>query len=167
MERYYIWLLLCLTVLQSYHQDYSSQINWYRLVWSGSIPNRYRFITWLLGRRSSRRGMPISIDCVLCSNGIDSCQHLFFECLFSAAVWKTILSRYGISHAPRQWDSEFRWLRIACKGRNTRSCLIRKIFVTTVYFVWWERNCRVAGQNTSSQETVIANVVSNLKLISS
>lgn len=107
----------------------------------------------------------IDTDCVLCGAGTDNCQHLFFECSFSAAVWKTVLGRFGITRIPQQWSNELIWLRASCKGRNVRSCLIRQIFATTVYKVWGERNCRVFCEGSTSAQGIAARIIRTIALL--
>lgn len=109
--------------------------------------------------------MILDITCVLCDNGTDNCQHLFFACPYAAAVWRAALSRFGIVHTPQSWSNEFNWLPIACKGRNTRSCLIRQVFAAAVYMIWGERNRRVAGEQGLTHQGITAYVINTVLLL--
>lgn len=148
------------------------KVNWYRLVWSGKIPARHKFIVWLLVRQRLktkdllvRRGMSIDTTCTLCNDEVESCQHLFFKCEYSAVVWKTVLARIDIRRSPLQWDGEFEWLRTTCKGRNVRSRLVRQLFAATVYMIWGERNNRVFGGEPANHPSIVANINRTISLL--
>lgn len=67
----------------------------YKLVWfSQNIP-RHAFILWLaikhklktLDRVAVWQGVQ-DVKCSLCENGVESPDHLFFECGYSLEVWR-------------------------------------------------------------------------------
>lgn len=131
-----------------------ARVDWHRLVWAGRIPQKYRFICWLLVRFRlktkgllQRKGMNISTDCVLCDDGFDPCSHLFFQCPYSKQIWKKVLAEIGVIREPLSWNHELQWLRIACKGRSRKSNLIRLALMCTVYSLWMERNSRIFCKN--------------------
>ncbi|KAI8542251.1 hypothetical protein RHMOL_Rhmol08G0124100 [Rhododendron molle] len=64
----------------------------------------------------------MSPQCVLCVDGVESHDHLFFACHFSFDIWKKILTRNGIHRAVLPLSQEIAWAvqSYASKGfRNT------------------------------------------------
>lgn len=71
--------------------------NWHKVIWYKEYIPRNSFISWLallrrLPTRDRLRGWGLNVPehCVLCSTGIETHHHLFFECAFSASVWSHI-----------------------------------------------------------------------------
>lgn len=148
------------------------KVPWYRLVWAGRIPEKCKFITWLLlhQRLKTRmfltaRGLNIDIVCPLCNSASESCQHIFFGCKFAKEVWKKTLATHGISRNPSMWGNELRWLKTNCKGRNVRAKLIRVLFSCTVYMIWWERNKRIFAQESHNPLEVFEGISNFFRLI--
>lgn len=174
----YIWSIspsgtYSITSFYNHFRVKCTKVTWNRLVWSGNIPQKYRFIFRLLIRQRLksrefllRRGMNVVIDCVFCSTGNDSCQHLFFRCPYSSEVWSSILRRMvGIQRRPLAWEAELNWLRRICKGRSIRSKTIRLILFCTVYCLWCERNGRIFKQQSRSPEAFVAFIIKIVNLI--
>lgn len=75
------------------------RVPWFRLVWFTECIPKHSSITWLviLSRESTRdkqlkRNPMANGKCVLCG-GIESRNHLFFECPFSAAVLFEVMAK--------------------------------------------------------------------------
>ncbi|XP_058216995.1 uncharacterized protein LOC131327886 [Rhododendron vialii] len=89
---------------------------WHAIVWFGYGVPRWSFIEWqtVLGRLPSGDrlvswGMVVSPQCVLCSSGMESHAHLFFDCHFSSSIWQQILSRNGITRSILPLSQELEW----------------------------------------------------------
>ncbi|KAK3204767.1 hypothetical protein Dsin_018813, partial [Dipteronia sinensis] len=74
----------------------------FKLVWFPQNIPRMSFILWMVvrGRLPSRDRIhkydPRAVTtCVLCNSHLESHAHLFFECLFSRAIWTQLLNYYG------------------------------------------------------------------------
>lgn len=73
-------------------------VPWWKIAWGTNHVPRWSFIFWLaaqfrLNTRDRLRswGMLVDDSCCLCSSGIESHHHLFFECPFSLTVWKALM----------------------------------------------------------------------------
>lgn len=149
-----------------------NRVHWHRLVWAGKSPQKYRFIMWLLvqSRLKTRellqtKGMNIPTDCVLCDNGVDSCNHLFFQCQYSKLIWKKVLALVGIHWNLHTWNLELQWLRLRCKGRSRISKLIHLSLLCTVYSIWMERNARIFSQQSKDVNGLFSTLTSTINLI--
>ena len=101
----------------------SCKVEWYSAVWFNQAIRRHSFVVWLgVHDRLSTQdkllkwGLLNSTSCVFCSRNIEDRNHLFFECTFTANIWKRVLMLCGESRMPRTWDNEFLWV-IGCKGK--------------------------------------------------
>ncbi|KAA8547422.1 hypothetical protein F0562_003714 [Nyssa sinensis] len=96
-----------------------SQVPWKDII-------KYSFILWLLFRnrlmtKDELKWWGLNIDegtCVLCQNQSESSEHLFFQCPFSAHIWKKVLQNCGIHRFPANWSMEKNFAISECKGSN-------------------------------------------------
>jgi hypothetical protein len=96
--------------------------------------------------------------CLLCYRCNDSHGHLFFECEFSASVWKTISLKIGMEQVGSRWDDIIEWLKQRAKSSTITNVLGRLLVAASAYFIWQERNNRMFNnQNRSSN--VLLNVI--------
>ena len=64
-------------------------------------PTMDRLLSW---------GLDVEGTCLLCGLSQESINHLFFECVYSAEVWRNCLARLGVFNAPTTWQSVIDWL---------------------------------------------------------
>lgn len=84
----------------------SPKVDWHDVVWFQEEIPRCSFLTWLamLERLPTRDrlatwGLSVPENCVLCSSGRESHQHLFFGCSYAIDVWNRFCGRF-ISSPP-------------------------------------------------------------------
>lgn len=97
-------------------------VPWYEVVWFKEDIPRCSFVTWLamLARLPTRDrllswGLKVPGSCVLCADGIESHDHLFFNCPFAVGIWSKHCGRFIISspinlHAVVLWCSQYQGL---------------------------------------------------------
>lgn len=149
------------------------RVNWHRLVWTGKLPQKYKFCLWLLAHQKLKtrellqgKGMVINSTCVFCNAASESCQHLFFACSYTNAVWKSVLGKIGNVHRnPGMWGTELAWLRTVCKGRNRSSKQIQMTLLCIVYNLWGERNNRIFRQESKDEEGLINLITRTISMI--
>lgn len=112
----------------------------------------------------SDKGLQPDMKCCLCQAGIDSVDHLFFECDFSKAVWKKGLMSQGIIRDPKGWMHEFRWIMRVTKGRNNPKIKLKILFAAAVYKLWKERNKRTFRAESSTSDAIIGQILNFLHL---
>lgn len=123
---------------------------WYRAVWFKESVPRFCFIHWLaaLGRLTTRDrlrqwGMNVPAACVLCASGLDTHDHLFFECQFSRSVWVSLARRIS-EDPPTSLSSASTWvLSVQSSPPHYASKILKLLLQTSIYMIWKERNHRV------------------------
>ena len=54
-------------------------------------------------------GLEVDGVCRLCRNGMESRDHLFFDCSFSKEVWGAGLQLCGLNRSILGWNAELEW----------------------------------------------------------
>lgn len=124
----------------------TADVDWHHLVWfNGHIP-KHAFISWMLCRnrlntKSRLQGWGVVDDDrrMFCSTGVETADHLFFECAYSAYFWTRIQEACLIYRSTYAWQTESQWLIHHLK-RNTFSLVIMKLALgAVVYHPWNEK----------------------------
>ena len=130
------------------------RVSWHKAVWFRESVPRYSFIQWIanLGRLTTRDrlrqwGMNVPAACVLCSTGLDSHTHLFFECEFSSSIWVSLSSRIA-RNPPRTLLSAASWaLNVQFSPPFFARKILKLLLQSSIYMIWKERNNRVFSGN--------------------
>ncbi|CAA7053093.1 unnamed protein product [Microthlaspi erraticum] len=146
-------------------RDSAPLVPWHGVIWFKQEIPRCSFISWLVMKkrlptrdRLRAWGLGIPPECVLCSTGIESHDHLFFECDFSLTLWNSFTGQFQFSQ-PLTSDSV-----AMCIGndpdlsRSSKGVVIRLLFQVVMYLVWKERNQRIFTPTSSSPTAVCAQV---------
>ncbi|CAN7134773.1 unnamed protein product [Brassica rapa subsp. narinosa] len=147
----------------------SPQKSWAPLVWhKASIP-RHSNTTWLfiLNRNPTFDRLiswNIDIDpaCLLCGDGEESRNHLFFECSFSLVVWRSLLHRFHLSSVPSRWADILLWLPNAHPDSMVRLAILQ-VWQAAIYELWKERNRRVHDGLTLPPIRIMRYISSSLR----
>ncbi|WCJ39165.1 DNAse I-like superfamily protein [Euphorbia peplus] len=119
----------------------------FKLIWRTSIPPSHSMVCWraFLGYLPThdslrRRGIPITSRCSLCSNAMETQDHMFVHCTFSQEIWRSISSLFG-----RNIDSSrsLSGLIIAAESHRFSSQIQHLWFsavVNAIWVIWFTRN---------------------------
>ncbi|XP_019099608.1 PREDICTED: uncharacterized protein LOC109132451 [Camelina sativa] len=129
----------------SYLNPLGPRVTWYEAVWfKGRIP-RHAFIVWLNSRhrlhtrdRLRSWGLVVPPICLLCNTHDESCQHLFFDCVYSSEIWLYFTTRAHVSPTVL-FEDGITWLKNPCQDENT-ALILRLACQASVYILWKERN---------------------------
>ncbi|XP_077232366.1 uncharacterized protein LOC143869234 [Tasmannia lanceolata] len=119
---------------------------WAPSIWfKGHVP-KHSFIAWqavqnrLLTRdRLLFLGNSRETRCLLCNSDIQSANHIFFRCGYSAWIWSFILRRFNQKRKPlNSLSEEEAWIRNHFKGSGQCATAMRIAFGTTIYLIWAE-----------------------------
>lgn len=143
----------------------SPVVPWCNLVWFKEAVPRFSFVSWMtvLARLPTRDrliswGMTVPAACTLCSSGLESHAHMFFNCTFSSAVWSHFAG-WMFSTPPVSPDSVItiidRPYIASCPGAAT---VIKLLAQVIVYCLWNERNHRIFRQVSSTEAAIISRV---------
>ena len=113
------------------------------------LPTKDRLRTW---------GFDIAGDCPLCKQEQETRNHLFFECSFSKAIWKMILTLCDLRRDTSCWNQELKWASQRLKGKALISTLLRIGWNAYIYHMWKERNNRLFSQKEETKEQILEHV---------
>ena len=131
-------------------------VYWYAGVWFQYATPKDAFFTWLAllhnilttGDRMVAWNLNIDPACIFCQHGIESHNHLFFECPYTAVVWTKLTRGLLQQHFTMDWDGIIHLL-----VSNTLECrvrfLVRYVLQTSLHSIWRERNERRHGSSTT------------------
>ncbi|GAB2291015.1 hypothetical protein Dimus_025271 [Dionaea muscipula] len=85
-------------------------------------------------------GVALDAECVFCHAHAESADYLLFECVFSQAVLRRVLSDI---HLPLPQSNWRQWMLRVTKGKTPLARARRKCLVAAVYYLWNEWNYRV------------------------
>ena len=138
------------------------KVAWHRLVWNSFVVPKHAIIAWMaiLNRlptvdRLKQWGFDINENCVLCKQDRETRDHIFFECSYSKAIWKEVLSKCGLQRDITSWHGELKWVVLKLKGKALITLLIQIGWNAFIYNKWQERNHRVFRKKEAAKEQII------------
>lgn len=167
----YSWRRLSGTFVQSFSsketweqlRSHSPLVPWNKIIWFKEVVPHFSFITWLAikGRLPTKDrlrswGLNIPANCVLCSHGLETHDHLFFECSFSSAVWHAFASKIW-AHPSSSLPAISSWiLQDRVQSHANAAVTVKLILQSTCYLIWRERNARIFTNTLTSASSVHA-----------
>ncbi|XP_020263459.1 uncharacterized protein LOC109839447 [Asparagus officinalis] len=132
--------------------SFSPPVPWFNTVWERLNYPKHSFVLWLASQsrlltqdRLCKMNIITSNQCVLCPGhhqAEETCQHLFFDCPYSAQVWNNVMDWMNFSWRSCNWLHLFDWYNNNLRGKGFKKKLKRMVLAVTVYLVWQERNLR-------------------------
>ncbi|XP_077228506.1 uncharacterized protein LOC143861461 [Tasmannia lanceolata] len=83
-------------------------------------------------------------SCILCNATPECVDHIFFNCSYTAWIWRSLLWR--ISNRKKQKKTlleEEEWIEGKFKHKGQTGILATVLFTASVYFIWMERKNRL------------------------
>ncbi|XP_038992144.1 uncharacterized protein LOC120115525 [Hibiscus syriacus] len=140
VKTYWVWEKL---------RDKKEKVSWEHLIWFPLHIPRMSIVAWMvfLNRlptkdRLIHMGIELDGRCELCSDGVESMDHLFNDCTFVAGLWSKILQTYRIHYRGLCWNDTLSWVATNFKGKSLLVCILKLAWISLLYFVWEERNLR-------------------------
>ncbi|CAA7053052.1 unnamed protein product [Microthlaspi erraticum] len=129
---------------------------WHKGVWFTHQTPNFSFCAWLsmhnrlsTGDRMQTWNVGVNPSCVLCQHPLETRCHLFFECSYSATVWKALMQ--GL--LKRQHSTNWQHIVSLISDTNQPRLLLfltRYGFQATIHSLWKERNSRRHGEQPRS-----------------
>ncbi|XP_021856579.2 uncharacterized protein [Spinacia oleracea] len=130
-------------------KNQTGKTQWARYVWNRLPIPKHRFTLWvlLLERLKTRDrlfqyGVCVDNLCPLCGISVETCAHLFFDCVYSRKLLADLMAWLGLSTHITSVILILQWIR-----RNCKSVFKRKVFYAAmaggVYQIWKARNSAV------------------------
>ena len=138
--------------------------NWSRGVWFPQSTPKYSFMLWIAMRNRMQTGnkiqawnVAINTECVLCHEVQETCPHLFFQCPYSAKVWKSLVKGLLKNEFTTDWNA----ILAKVSGSSlpsTEMFLLRYTLQAAVHSIWRERNSRRHGEEPR-EATILSKLV--------
>lgn len=142
--------------------------SWSRGVWFRYATPKYAFLTWIAahnrlstGDRMMKWGGSVNSTCSLCDEPVETRNHLFFECKFSAAVWENLAKGVMGSEFTTSWRDIV--TQISTDQNSTKMFALRYTFQASVHGIWMERNGRRHGEKPLTTDTLIRIMDKNIR----
>ncbi|GAV92258.1 zf-RVT domain-containing protein, partial [Cephalotus follicularis] len=143
----------------------STQVAWYSVVWHPySIPKQ-AFCLWMTIRGALRTkdklvamGVLSNANCAFHCGEPETRDHLFFQCPYSASVWKEILGLCQIVRPILPWQDEVDWMSTYATGNQFHQTLRKLALAASVYHLWIERNNRCFRNQFLPSQDIIGKV---------
>ncbi|GAV89207.1 zf-RVT domain-containing protein, partial [Cephalotus follicularis] len=103
-------------------------------------------------------GVLQTAHCVFHCGELESTDHLFFQCSFSANVWLDVLRLCNISRPILPWANEVLWMSAHAKGNQFHHRIRKLAFAATVYHIWLERNRRCFNNRFLPPQEIVLKV---------
>lgn len=87
-------------------------------------------------------GLNVDLGCSLCNNAVESMEHLFFACPYSAEVWNQVAQWCNIDKPAVGWTEMRRCIEDHCKSQTQKQRMFRLLVTVAIYQIWKERNQR-------------------------
>ncbi|GJW64567.1 RNA-directed DNA polymerase, eukaryota, reverse transcriptase zinc-binding domain protein [Tanacetum coccineum] len=152
-------------------RDHERKVDWCDLVWFSNCTPKHSFIVWMAVQdmlttqeRIMKWYPEKQLKCSLCGMKPDSLNYLFFECNYSAKVWKELMEKYDHYDMPNIWDDLLITMTSMRHNKSIKSVLRRIVFAACVYFIWNERNKRLFTNDKKNYNELIAKVVNHIRL---
>lgn len=88
-------------------------------------------------------GITRYIHRVMCSNGVESHDHLFFTCPMAEIVWQEVLALNNRTRPLVEVRNEIIWGLLVKKRYSLVDTIYKLSLASTVYCLWRERNSRI------------------------
>ncbi|VYS58453.1 unnamed protein product [Arabidopsis thaliana] len=128
------------------------KVNWYKGVWFSHATPKYSVLAWIAiknrlttGDRMLSWNAGADSSCVLCHHLVETRDHLFFTCPYSAEVWSTLTRKLLSQHFTNRWEAILKLLTNKSLGHEVLF-LTRYTFQLTLHSLWKERNGRRHGE---------------------
>ena len=126
-----------------------------RLIWKRRLPLKIRLFAWLLLRRRlmtrafRQRMYPDSpVSCPLCNQGVEDCDHLFFQCSLVQEAWQSIfVARLDTRSAEAFWTT--------VSGNFFRREADWRCMFAMLWAIWTHRNEVIFRDITPSGDAII------------
>ncbi|XP_020271020.1 uncharacterized protein LOC109846208 [Asparagus officinalis] len=116
--------------------------------------------------RLFRFGIILTEDCVLCSGRKESIDHLFFQCPFSAYIWKLCkLKLHTDDMTIHDLKTEAIETQNKFKVKDKTYILARLVLSTAVWHIWQERNRRIFHEQRMHKVMVFRRLYEDINVL--
>lgn len=107
--------------------------------------------------------MLMHLNCVLCQDPLETADHLFFKCPYSAQIWKRIMKGVMRNQFTVEWGSLIRLNMENTNWSRIELFTSRYMLQSKVHAIWMERNRRSHNELPSPSEVLIERLDKNMR----
>ncbi|KAL1220596.1 hypothetical protein V5N11_003304 [Cardamine amara subsp. amara] len=137
------------------------KVDWYKGMWFSQATPKYSVLAWLAIKNRLTTGdtmlswnVGADPSCVLCHEPLETRNHLFFTCKYSAEVWSGLTHKLPSRKFSTTWEVVIKLLLDTSLG-NDILFLIRYTFQLTLHSIWTDRNSRRHGEVATSSALLV------------
>ncbi|XP_074313926.1 uncharacterized protein LOC141649128 [Silene latifolia] len=150
-----------------YLRNKNEQVTWSSLVWNQMTIPKHSFIAWIYfhkGLNTNEKlksfGLDIDTTCLVCGDGNESLEHLFFSCKYSQRIINKVEQWMGVT-LPR--DEVIAW-RNNIPGSQVKKDTINGIINALIYSIWSQRNRSKHEAHIINPEKVASEIIKEMKI---
>ena len=151
-------------------REAGSVVDWASVVWFRRHIPKHAFHVWIvvldrapLRDRLLRWGLNVDPLCILCRQGAEDRDHLFFACCVTRRIWRHVMRKVGGPFWISEWGDIVLWLRTRCGGNSLQSLVVKLGFGATLFHVWMERNRRTFGEAIMAEEDIVRAILFDVR----
>lgn len=95
--------------------------------------------------------------CSLCPEPLETREHLFFTCSYSAAIWRKLMHKLLATKYTTHWDTIL-GLLVDSNQNSLTLFLLRYTFQVSIHSIWRERNGRRHGEPPTNLDQIIKGI---------
>ncbi|GJY00473.1 RNA-directed DNA polymerase, eukaryota [Tanacetum coccineum] len=137
--------------------------------WVKSVPIKVNIIAWKVKSNAlptrfniSRRGMDIdSIVCLICNAGVESTNHIFFQCVVVRHIMRKISSWWNIDYLDVNSYEEWRVWLVSIRIQSKLKGVLEGVYYGLWWYMWNFRNKLLFDKKIPEKALIFDNLVSS------
>ncbi|GJW86282.1 RNA-directed DNA polymerase, eukaryota [Tanacetum coccineum] len=137
--------------------------------WVKSVPIKVNIIAWKVKSNAlptrfniSRRGMDIdSIVCPICNAGVESTNHIFFQCVVVRQIIRKISSRWNIDYSDVNFYEEWKVWLVSIRIQSKLKGVLEGVYYGLWWYMWNFRNKLLFDKKIPEKALIFDNLVSS------
>ncbi|GJT14794.1 RNA-directed DNA polymerase, eukaryota, reverse transcriptase zinc-binding domain protein [Tanacetum coccineum] len=137
--------------------------------WVKSVPIKVNIIAWKVKSNAlptrfniTRRGMDIdSIICPICNAGVESTNHIFFQCVVVRQIMRKISSWWNIDYSDVNSYEEWRVWLVSIRIQSKLKGVLEGVYYGLWWYMWNFRNKLLFDKKIPEKTLIFDNLVSS------
>ncbi|GJR49518.1 RNA-directed DNA polymerase, eukaryota [Tanacetum coccineum] len=137
--------------------------------WVKSVPIKVNIIAWKVKSNAlptrfniSRRGMDIdSIVCPICNAGVESTNHIFFQCVVVRQIMRKISSWWNIDYSDVNSYEEWQVWLVSIRIQSKLKGVLEGVYYGLWWYMWNFRNKLLFDKKIPEKALIFDNLVSS------
>ncbi|GJS72804.1 RNA-directed DNA polymerase, eukaryota [Tanacetum coccineum] len=137
--------------------------------WVKSVPIKVNIIAWKVKFNAlptrfniSHRGMDIdSIVCPICNAGVESTNHIFFQCVVVRQIMRKIYSWWNIDYSDVNSYEEWRVWLVSIRIQSNLKGVLESVYYGLWWYMWNFRNKLLFDKKIPEKALIFDNLVSS------